>query len=571
MGRGFGACARVLGLGLGLVVVLLLPFVALGPAMVVDRAWDGAARVSAFPLALVVLDPLVWRCVRNSVAVALVVTVVSLVVGTGLGVLLGRRRFWGRWPLSVLAVAPLVVSPIWIAPGVVAWIGGASGWEWLGARSFLGQPGDEWARWFALVWVGVAGGGPLALLATRRSLLRVDPAWADAARVVGATRMRVWLDVSWPTVRPELARVGGTIFSWTLIEPAGPVVLDLRRTLVVELADAALRFDSPNRAATLAVIAGVVAIVGRSLFQRWGGPDWSGPAALSGATVVPRTGFRLGGMAVVILVVWSYLTLGPPIHLARRLVLATPGVRTFDGAAFRTILGEWFTPEVVVWIGNSAATASLAVGLDLILLACLAGGKRANFGWWIGPFAAVPPLTLAVGAMTVSSLLAAAAAFAADRPEVAGILEVIRVELSPGRSPNWLLVLVLAGGALPNLALWLGRPEKNITEAIDAALLAGASTRQARQISRGGQGSGGFGPIVLAWVWASTDLASAWLLSTLGERRTLAPAGLELIRHGADPLDPRLGAIFVVMLAVRVIGLGLLLRADRPPRGVGRV
>ncbi len=71
--------------------------------MVVDRGGDGAPRLSAFPAALVVLDPLVWRCVRNSVAVASAVTVGSLVVGTGLGMLLGRRRFWGRWLLGGLA------------------------------------------------------------------------------------------------------------------------------------------------------------------------------------------------------------------------------------------------------------------------------------------------------------------------------------------------------------------------------------------------------------------------------------------------------------------------------------
>ena len=193
---------------------------------------------------------------------------------------MGRRRFWGRWLLGFLAIAPLAVGPTWITPGVVAWIGGRadSGWEWLAARSLLGQPGDDWARWLALVWVGVVGTTPLVILATRVGLARVDPAWADAARVVGASRFAVWRAVTWPSLRPILARVASVTFALTIVEPAGPTILGLRRTLAVALADASFRFDAPNRASTLAAVAVGLAVVARALLVRWGGPIFASPA-----------------------------------------------------------------------------------------------------------------------------------------------------------------------------------------------------------------------------------------------------------------------------------------------------
>ena len=132
--------------GVVLILIVAAPALAIAPAQVVDRGPGGEARSSAFPAALVLFDPLVWRCVRNSVAVAALVAVLATAIGATLGILLGRRRFWGRGPLGLIALTPLAAGPIWTTPGVLAWVGGGSGWDWLAARSFLGQPGDDWGR-----------------------------------------------------------------------------------------------------------------------------------------------------------------------------------------------------------------------------------------------------------------------------------------------------------------------------------------------------------------------------------------------------------------------------------------
>src|SRR5438105_3985991 len=89
--RWWRAAARgILG---GLTVV---PALAMVLAVLVDRGPSGAVRISLFPMALLTLDPFVWTCARNSVIFAVVLTMVSLVVGVGLGWAVARRPFWGR-------------------------------------------------------------------------------------------------------------------------------------------------------------------------------------------------------------------------------------------------------------------------------------------------------------------------------------------------------------------------------------------------------------------------------------------------------------------------------------------
>jgi len=177
--------------------------------------------------------------------------------------------------------------------------------------------------------------------------------------------------------------------------------------------------------------------------------------------------------------------------------------------------------------------------------------------------AAVPPLAMAVGALAIPALLATWAD-ATARPDLAATLRGLRTELSPGRSPGVLLVLVLAATRLPGLVrTWAAADPPARRERTDAALLAGASTRRAGQLARGGHGLPTLRPALIAWTWASTDLAAAWVLTALDERRTFAPAALDLIGSGAGTLDPRLLGLFVAMTTLRLMGLILLVGRGR--------
>src|SRR5208337_3661127 len=133
-----------------------------------------------FPLALAALDPLIWTSLWNSVAVAVIVAVGSLVTGVTLGGVAARFRVWGRPLLSAWITAPAVVAP-------------------------------------ALFALGLLG--------------LFDPSGQDAARLAGARPLRVWWTLTWPTLRPSVASAVYLVFMINLADPAAPLVLGLRRTL----------------------------------------------------------------------------------------------------------------------------------------------------------------------------------------------------------------------------------------------------------------------------------------------------------------------------------------------------
>ncbi len=174
-----------------------------------------------------------------------------------------------------------------------------------------------------------------------------------------------------------------------------------------------------------------------------------------------------------------------------------------------------------------------------------------------------------MGALAVPSLLAISAD-TTGWPNLAGWLRAVRLELSPGRSPGVLLILVLAATRLPALARVTAHDDQPAPPApTDAALLVGASAREASRLGGGSHRLLGFRPGFVAWTWASTDLGSAWILTTLDERRTLAPAALDLIGSGAGPFDARLLGLFAVLTLIRLAGLALVVGSSRSRHRLG--
>ena len=102
-------------------LVFLAPVLALLPAAVLDIGPEPESRIrfSLFPLALALLDPLVWTCIWNSLAVAGIVALGSLLIGVAVGGLVTVFRFWGRPALAAMIIAPAIVSPAFLALGIL--------------------------------------------------------------------------------------------------------------------------------------------------------------------------------------------------------------------------------------------------------------------------------------------------------------------------------------------------------------------------------------------------------------------------------------------------------------------
>ncbi len=548
LGKVMGGC---------LLVVLLIPLLAAWPSALIDRGPDGSTRLSAFPLALVLLDPFVWTCVRNSVLVASATVGLSLVLGVGLGSIADLRRFWERSALWALLIVPLAAGPLLIAPSIASALGGQGGWDWLAGRSILGVSAEVVVRWAGLVWTGLACGVPLVALATVSGLRRVDPTWSEAALAVGASRRQVWRDVVWPNLRPGVARALALVFTLALVEPAGPMVFGLGRTLAVQIVRAATRLDQPTRASTLALLATAIALVGRSAIGWWGGTSHS-RIERPDETPPPPASFRRASLSRLLMAAWCGLTVVPIVlwlwrglHAAR---LASPG------AGSNPIAGWLADPEMRGWIVNSVMTAALAVAVDLAILRAIRPRRPGPSGRSIRlacrVFEAVPPLALGAWALAIPWMVLGMAD-SVEGPMARG-LRWLALELSPGRSPGFLLILVLASVQLPMLVEVARLSRGRIRPArVDASRLMGESDGRASRLGEGGwPGVVPFSAAFLAVGMAATSLAPALLLTPFSERRTLAPAILGMFLE-QGPVDPWAFGLISVLLGLNLLALAL--------------
>ncbi len=534
--------------GTGLWVAVLAPALALGPAAVLDRGAGGTVRPTLFPLALAALDPFLWECARNSLAVALCVTLGSLVLGIGLARVVVRWRFWGRPVLAVLTLASLVVPPLFGALGLRRLAAALPVSGWLAISSPAG--------WIGLVWVALANGVPLVALATAAALKRSDPAWEDAARLAGSTDRRTWWQLIWPGVRPSAARAAGAVFTLTLIEPGAPLVLGLRRTLSFQIVDAALGPEPAPRAAVLAVFATVFAVLARGLFRWWGRGEASAPEFVnepSGRAMIagwPRAACYTALLGLAAVLAWLPM-------------LALVATALSGGMSLRRIVDV--DPESQRLLLNSLALGLAVVTIDLALGWTLAAwaGRRAI---WVLSLAAwpelFPPLALGVGAVVLPEVLHMGADWAresagAGHEALARGAGLLAGGLDTYRAPGVLLALAVAAARLPFQARAVEHGWSRFRPTlIDAALLLGARPRQARRTATGLWLGAAPSVLFLTFALAATNLAPALVLAPTIESRPVVPAILILADEPGVALA-QASSLAVLVLTVNLTALAL--------------
>ncbi|HEY0624877.1 molybdate ABC transporter permease subunit [Sphingomonas sp.] len=141
----------------------------------------------------------IWPVVALSLKVGLVATAATLPLAFALAWLLARARFPGKVLIDGLVHLPLVVPPV------------VTGWLLLLAFAPAGPAGGWLERWFGVSvmfrWTGAAIAAavmalPLMVRAMRLSIEAVDRRFEDAARTLGASRMRVFRTITLPLSLP---------------------------------------------------------------------------------------------------------------------------------------------------------------------------------------------------------------------------------------------------------------------------------------------------------------------------------------------------------------------------------
>ena len=156
-----------------------------------------------------------WTIVALSLKVGGVAVLACLPVAFALAYLLARGRFPGRVVVDALVHLPLVVPPV------------VTGWLLLLAFAPTGPIGSRLAAWFGVSvlfrWTGAAIAAavmalPLMVRAMRLSIEAVDRRLEQAARTLGAGRLRVFATVTLPLSLPGVIAGGVLGFARALGE-----------------------------------------------------------------------------------------------------------------------------------------------------------------------------------------------------------------------------------------------------------------------------------------------------------------------------------------------------------------
>jgi ABC-type Fe3+ transport system permease subunit len=548
-------CFRtVVRLSLG--ALQLAPAVALVVAILVDEGPTGEARASShfFPVVLWLFDDFAWTCARNSVIFALVVSLGSLVLGVGLQCVLARVWARGRRALGVAVVAVVAVSPAFFALGLTGLFGEPRRWPWPFASVDAGSPGaslESWSGvplWLMWIWASLPAGAALVAVATASSFRRLEPTWDEAALLAGASSYRIARDLYWPIVRPAAARAAGLVFLLAIVEPGGPLILGLRRTLAFQIVDAATGSSPFPRAAVWTLAAGLFGCCGWLVFRWKGGSPILGE--FSGGLPAPRTLRHmhraspvLSIAAHVALALWVIIAWLPILGLFR-LVGRGGGASHADHATLAS-----GTPSVIPQLSDpglfqvllDSAVFALQAACGFMLVAWVAGleshtGSPRTWRRSIRPIVELPPLLLGVGVLAWPWLAALASRFLLDRGQDRAAVAVGDLAAAiDTREHPWILMAVGVGLVL--LPRFFGNkggaiaaaPRNNrFDSGYEAAVCSGASRWRAWTLGKPGHAARTMGRFVVVWVIAATNLNPALVFSIGSDRNTLGPAILEL-------------------------------------------
>ncbi len=183
-------------LSLPLVAFLLLPLVAL------------LLRLSPAALLAHLFQPQVAQAIGLSMASTTTTLLITLVVGTPVGYLLGRREFRGRRLVDTLIDLPMVLPPA--VAGIALLLA-------FGRRGIFGQYLDDLGIHIAFTQTAVVMAqlfvaAPFYVKAAATGFEQIDPELEQAAALDGAHWWQVLAHITFPLARTAL--LGGAVMTW---------------------------------------------------------------------------------------------------------------------------------------------------------------------------------------------------------------------------------------------------------------------------------------------------------------------------------------------------------------------
>jgi iron(III) transport system permease protein len=455
-----------------LTILLVGAIIGLPVIRLVGVALEGGPAALASALG----GPLAARSIVNSLWTAALISVLAVSAGTAAAFVTERLATRRRGLLRAVIVAPLLVPPFVLAFGWTRAFGPRGLTDQLLGLELPGLYGP-----LGIVLVVAVAATPLAWLVVAAALAsRVEPELEQAARASGAGRIRAFVTVTLPLLRPAILSAVVVTFIYginafgvpaILGTPAGFSTITTRLYQDLALSSNPASFARATAlAATLVVLAVVVAGSADALLSGRGTArtgQTSGHGVAGGGGRWPAAILVVGLTLVTVVPLLAILTTA----LTRAVGLA-PVPENWTLANFGTAIGDGrFAGSLVRSLVLAAAAATLVLVLGA-LVAGLRGGRARLGGTALTLGFAVPGSALAVailvayGGLLRNTLLIILVAYVAKfwalgHRQLAGSLDRLPVDLlraarASGAGPLTTLRTVVAPILRPSIvAAWV--------------------------------------------------------------------------------------------------------------------
>jgi ABC-type Fe3+ transport system permease subunit len=321
--------------------------------------------------------------ILNSVYVAIAVTIIAVILGTGFAFLIARYEFPGKGILRTLLLFPMLSTPFIGAMGI-KWFLGANGFLNNIAYEFFAIFGLEWARieFHGLAAIIIVQGFSLfslVYLNAYSSFMGIDPSLEEQAENLGATGFKLFRSVTLPLAMPGIQ--AGAILTFILsIEDLGtPIVyaedLQAQKNLAYQVFDNITAESGQISALGPAIgmlllvfaLAGFLAIRKYAALRNYAsgskGGQWNPrtrhlrlrTVAIMYCVIIPVLFFALiPQISVILLALSEYRSsaLFPPLTLENFYILGNADIQ---GALARTVAYAGAATLGIVLLGVSAA------------------------------------------------------------------------------------------------------------------------------------------------------------------------------------------------------------------------
>ena len=525
-------------------------------------------RASTYWFGRILANNVVLGELLNGVLLACTTTGLAMLLALPLALLRARYRFRGQGPLGVLILVPLILPPL---VGAIA------------MRHLLSQFGVinlalervgilDFSRSLPPDWLGSGFLGvavlqalhlfPIVYLNASAALANLDPAYAQAARNLGASPARTFFRVTLPLIRPGLFAGGTLVFIWAMTDIGTPLLIGYDHVVPVRIFKELATADVSPRTYSLVFVmlssSVTLYVLGKFLFGR-------SAAAESAKATVAVEARRLGPLGT--LCAWAafggVLLLALMPHIA--VVLTAISARWVN-----TVLPSKYTlrhlrfvltqPVTYNSILNSLKYASVSTVADVVV---------GSLAAWLIVRARVRGRTildaLTMLPLAVPGLIMASGYVAMTAPGT--WLEAI----GPMRNPFWILVIAYAVRRLPFVVRGVSAGLQQVPESLEeAARTVGASRlRTAARITVPLVAANIIAAGVLTFAFAVLEVSDSLILAQLQSHYPVTKQIYRLARSGNPDAANLASALGVYGMAL--LGGTLALAAALMGRRLGAI